>query len=242
LTNLSRKISALEKNVVSDNPDPQETYIYTTNEGEQELFKVARKIMEKQTQQLTALEDLQELNPNVDYTAEMDAILELNDEAEAIVSQAERIIIRRGMYIFDRVIACRYHLNDPQNRFIFYLRFSWFLSEMQDMLHHSSMENKIMDESGFFDLCRGEQDNKLQVCYDSWREWFSQESFDQWFKAYPITSPNIKSNEEAAKAEEEYAALTETEQKAKEKNAKYLKEKCPTCSNKCSWYNEQNQV
>jgi hypothetical protein len=225
--------------VLSDNPDPKETYIYTTNEGEQELFKVARKIMEKQTQKLTALENLQKLHPNVDYTAEMDNVLELSEEAEAIVSQAERIIIRRSMHIFDRVIACRYHLGAQQDKFVFYLRFFWFLNETQNMFYHSSMENKILGEQGFFDLCRGEQDKKLKVCYDSWREWFSKESFDQWLEVHPSMSPNPKSKEEEVKAEKEYAVLMETEQKAKERNAKYLKEKCPTCPDKCNWYNEQ---
>jgi hypothetical protein len=208
---LVRKISALEQNVLSDKPDPKETYLYTTNKIETELFKVANKIIEKQTQQLTALEELQKLNPNVDYTTEMKTILELSKETETIVSQAEHICLQRAIHIFDKMIAYRYHLDDSQNKFVFYLRFFWFLSEMQDMFRHSSMENKIMGEQGFFDLCKGDQDKKLKVCYDSWREWFSKESFEQWLETHPITPPNPKSNEEANEAKTEYASLKETE-------------------------------
>jgi hypothetical protein len=191
---LTRKISVLEKNVLSDIPDSEETYIGTTNKQEIELFKIASKIVEKQIQQITLFEEKQRLNPNIDYTAEIDDVLELSEESEAIVSQAEHIGFQRAIHIFDRVIASRYHLGDSQDEFIFYLRFSWFLNEMQDMFRHSSMENKIMGESGFFDLCKGEQDEKLKVCYDSWREWFSKESFEQWLETHPITPPNPKSN------------------------------------------------
>jgi hypothetical protein len=204
---LTRKIKTLENNVLNNNPDPKKTYIYTTNKTEQELFKIANKIVEKQTQQLTALEELQKLNPNIDYTNEMKTALELSDESEAIISQAEHICLQRAIHIFDKIIAYRYHLDDSQDKFVFYLRFFWFLNEIQTMFHHSTMENKIMDEPGFFDLCKGEQVKKLKACYDSWREWFSKESFEQWLETHPFTPPNPKSNEEANESKTEYASL-----------------------------------
>ncbi|MDR0471858.1 MAG: hypothetical protein LBH79_09095 [Nitrososphaerota archaeon] len=192
---LTRKLRVLENNVINDKPDPEDTYMGTNNKKEQELFRVAHKIVEEQKQQLQTVKEQQKANPKVDYTAKIEAVLELSDEAEAIVSQAEHISIHRAMHIFETAIACRHHLNDPQDKIIFYLRFFWFLSEIQDMLHHSAIENKIMSSPGFFDLCVDEQNKKLNACYDSWREWFSKESFNQWLKTHPITSPNPKSRE-----------------------------------------------
>ncbi|MCL1977408.1 MAG: hypothetical protein FWG55_04805 [Candidatus Bathyarchaeota archaeon] len=239
---LTRKISALEKNVVNDTPDPAETYIGSTNKEEWELIKIAKEIVGRQKQQLTELEKSQKVNPTVDYTSKVNDILTLSDEAEAIVMQAGHIALQRAFHIFDDTIAFRYHQGNDLNKTIFYARFFWFLSEMQDMLHHSTMENKIMGESGFFDLCKGEQDKKLKVCYDSWREWFSSESFVQWLKSNPFTPSNTKLIQEEVTETEEYNAIKETEQKANERDAKHLKEKCPTCSNKCKLYNKQKNT
>ena len=61
------------------------------------------------------------------------------------------------------------------------------------MIYHRVLEVKIMGESGFFDLCEGVQEERLRVCGDFGREYFSKESFDQWLKNNPtILSPNPK--------------------------------------------------
>jgi hypothetical protein len=226
---LIRKIRELEKNVINDTPDSEDTYIGTSKKEEQELFRVAHKILEEQIQRLTVLEEKQKTNPTFDYTVEKEAICELTGEAEVIVSQATRIAVLRASHIFDTTIASFYHLNDPASKIIFYTRFFWFLSEMKDWLHHMRMEHKIMGEPGFFNLCKGEQDKKLKPCYDSWRRWLLDESFSQWLKNNPITPPNSKTTKEA-NVEEEDMALMEKEFKAEEeKNVQYLKETCPTC-------------
>jgi hypothetical protein len=234
----------MEKNVISDTPDPEETYIGTRKKEEQELFRIAHKILEEQNQRLIALEEKQKANPPCDYTAEREAVYELNEDTETIVSQATRIAITRASHIFDTTIASLYHLNDPASKTIFYMRFFWFLSEMKDWLHHIRMENEIMGEPSFFDLCEGEKDKKLQPCYDSWRDWLSDESFSKWFKARYITSSKTEFIEEETKEgyienEEEDIEEMDIEHRAIERNAKYFKEKCPTCKDQCAWYKKK---
>jgi hypothetical protein len=242
MNKLSRILRELEKNVISEHPDPKESYIYTTNKEEQELFKIAQEIANNQKQQLTALEELQKINPTVDYTAERDAILTLNDDERVIVKQAAHICVQRALHIFDSTVAVLIHLNYHFSEMLFYTRFYWFLSELQDMIHNRSMLLKTVSEPGFFDLCEGEQEKKMKAIEDSSREYFSEESFNQWLKALPATvfPLNLKPQELSEEEEEaENIAEIEQDRKDEEKNAKYLKEKCPTCPDKCKWYNNR---
>jgi hypothetical protein len=178
---LTRKIEALEKNVLNDTPNPEETYIGTSNKAELELFHATYKILENRAKQLTLLEEHQMINPMVDYTAKR-AALTLSEEAEAAVKQAERVMFLRATHIFNMVIAPLFHLENPLCKKIFYTHLFWFLSEVQDMLHHRSLELQIISEPGFCDLSEEEQNKKLKYCYNSRREWFTKDSRLQWIK------------------------------------------------------------
>jgi hypothetical protein len=236
---LTRKLKKKKKNVINEHPDPEETYLGIDNKQELELLKMAYNIVKDQDQRLKTLETKQTVNPTVDYTDEKNAFLALNDTFEPIVSRASRIVFLRALHIFETAIASQYHLNDPLGKMLFYTRFFWFLDEIRDLIYHRVLEFKIMGESDFFDLCEGVQDEKLKVCNDFGREYFSKESFTQWLKNHPNTSSNLKSHKELNDTEEEYLTFMETERRAKERNERYLKEKCPTCPNKCKWYTEQ---
>ena len=150
-----------------------------------ELLKLARSIVNSQDQQLKNLKAKQSANPTVDYTEEEKAFLASYDATEAIVSQATRIMFLRASHIFDSAIASQYHLNDPLGKMLFYSRFFWFLDEIRDMIYHRVLEFKIMGEPGFFDLSEGEQGKKLNACYDTWRVWFTKDSFNQHIKSHP---------------------------------------------------------
>jgi hypothetical protein len=184
---LARKLGVLEKNVINDHPDPEETYLGIDNKQELELLKIAYDIVKDQDQRLKALEVKQNANPTVDYTDEKNAFLALNNASEAIVSRASRIVFLRATHIFETAIASQYHLNDPLGKRLFYIYFFWFLDEIRDMIYHRVLEVKIMGEPDFFDLSEMEQDKKLKVCGDFGREYFSKESFVQWLKNHPTT-------------------------------------------------------
>ena len=123
MNSLARKLKTLEQNVISDNPDPKETYLGIDNKQEIELLKMAYNIVKNQDQQLKSLEAKQNANPTVDYTKGKRAFLALNDSTEPIVSQASRIMFLRASHIFDSAIASQYHLNDPLGKMLFYSRF-----------------------------------------------------------------------------------------------------------------------
>jgi hypothetical protein len=90
MNKLTRKLFEIEKNVLNERTNPDEVYIFTANKAENELFKIARTIVNRQKQQLAALEKLQKINPTIDYTAEENAILTLNDTEKAILKQTEQ--------------------------------------------------------------------------------------------------------------------------------------------------------
>lgn len=184
---LTHKLEQIEKNVINDKPNPEETYLGTTNKTELELFRVAYKILENHTKQLNQLEEQQKAKPTVNYSEKKETLV-LSDEAKTVVSQAERIMFLRATHIFDETIAPLFHIDESLCKKLFYAHFFWFLSEMQDMLHHRYMELKIMGEADFFNLSTEEQGKKLTTCYDTWREWFTKESRLQWLKNNPITS------------------------------------------------------
>ena len=239
---LTRKVSELEKNVLSDIPKPEDTYLGTNNNDELELFRRANRIQEEQKRQATELQEKTKANPTVDYTAEMKAILELSEENQTIVDQSNLIYVQRVMHLFDNAIAQHIHLNKPGIKYMFYDRFNWFLSDMTEWLSLLNQEFSTYGEPGFFDLCQGEQDKKLKPIHDSWRkDWFSEESYDRWCKEHPITFKSKFSNEETNEREKD-EDIWDTERKADvEREERFLREKCPTCKEQCEWYKKQTQ-
>ncbi|MGD0071867.1 MAG: hypothetical protein ABSB71_09950 [Candidatus Bathyarchaeia archaeon] len=238
----------MEKNVISDNPNPEDTYLGTNNKDEIELFRLANQIQEEQKQRALELQEKMKTDPSSNYDAEMKSILELSDNDKAIVKQADLIYTQRVMHLFDNAVAQHAHLNDPMCKYIFYERFYWFLSEMKDWLYHVWKESEISNEPGFSDLCAGEQEQKLKPIYDTWRkDWLSAESFTRYmekshaFKTHEEIEKMVanRTPEQIAQDEIEEKAEEEEEAKWNAQDAKYLKEKCPTCLSKCKWYNEQ---
>jgi len=231
---LTRKISALEKNVLSDEPNPKDTYLGTNNKDENELFRLSIRIKEEQKRQAIELEKKMKTNPTTDYTAEIKAIVNLSEKDQAIVTLSNNIYRQRVMHLFENAIAQYAHFNDPGAKNLFYMRFYWFLLEIQDYLWHYNKERSILDEPGFFDLCPGEREKKLKPVYDTWRgKWFSDKSFNRWRKICTDTSPKPKYSKEKEKE------LMDMDCKYKEQDAVHLKEKCPTCKNQCEWYIKQ---
>jgi len=247
MNTLTRKLCALEKNVINKHPKPEETYLGIDNKQELELLKIARNIVNNQDQRLKNLKAQQSANPTVDYAEEEKAFLASYDASEVIVSQATRIVFLRAMHIFETAIASRYHLNDSLGKLLFYSRFFWFLDEIRDMIYHRVLEFKIMDEVGFFDLGEGVQDERLSVCGDFGREYFSKENFDRWLKNNSTIAlcANLKIFKELLNDEgggEEYFVFMEVERRAKERSERYLREKCPACQTKCKWYTTKQIV
>ena len=53
-------------------------------------------------------------NPTTDYTAEINAIVNLSEEDQTIVTQSNIIYRQRVMHLFENAIAQYSHFNDPE--------------------------------------------------------------------------------------------------------------------------------
>jgi hypothetical protein len=80
----------------------------------------------------------------------------------------------------------------------------------------------------------------LEPIYGKWRKWLSENSWNKYYEeqekqkvADSIREPTQQELEE----EQKLVELENAEQEAKD--AKFLKEKCPSCKEKCKWYYKQ---
>jgi hypothetical protein len=126
------------------------------------------------------------------------------------------------------------------SKWIFYSRFNWFISEMQDWLFLHWQEEQVYSDPEYFNLCAGEQAKLLEPISSSWRKWLNEESWNNYYEAHErqrvadsIREPSPKEIEE----EEEQIKSENAEEEAKD--TKFLKEKCPGCTKKCKWYFEK---
>jgi hypothetical protein len=234
---LSRKLHELEKNVVSDIPNFEDTYLTINNDVEQRLHDKAKMILvNHRYQSENALKELKN-GSGVD----VDKSVELSPEEKVIVSKSSSLITQRVMYLFDLAVGSLIHLDDPICKWIFYSRLNWFLSEMQEWLFLLWRENQIASAPDFFNICIGEQEQRLKPIYAQWRDWLSKES---WEKYCAENKPPLKTYEDFTPEEKaqydrdlENEALEEAEWLEQDK--RFLRDKCPSCTQKCKWYFEQ---
>jgi hypothetical protein len=125
------------------------------------------------------------------------------------------------------------------------MRFFWFINEVSGQIDQQKAESDVYGSPGFFDLCVGEQDRRLAPVYAKWRrDLFTLESFSRFVDAHkrPISEITAalnagKSAEQIAKEDaEEEAKEEKQDQEDRDRDAKFLAEKCPTCTQKCDWY------
>ena len=232
---ISKKLRELENNVVNTKPKAP-SYFHITDDTERELHKRACTILRFQRDKAKELEELLKDNPK----AEVDIhALDLSPDDKTIVDASTEIYRNRVLEVFDASIAQYCHLNDPVNKWIFYSRFNWFIREMQDWLFLRWREDQIYDTPDFFDLCAGEQERRLAPVYSKWRKYLTEESWSKFYEEHcrrPVSEIPELTAEEIAE-DEQLTAQENAEEEAKD--AKFLKEKCPTCTEKCKWYYEQ---
>ena len=96
-------------------------------------------------------------------------------------------------------------------------------------------EDQVYSEPGFFNLCKGEQDKRLEPIYSKWRkDWLSNESWNHFYEEHKPKLADLTPEQE-----DEDTILCEQEEKEdNEQEAKFLREKCPICKQKCTWYRQ----
>jgi hypothetical protein len=233
---ISRKLHELEKNVIDDTPKTK-TVLYIEDATEREIHKRAAELLQRQRDVAEQLYNILKENPKAEVNIHA---LDFTPDEKAIVDKSNILYHHRVMELFDIDIAQFIHLNDPVNKWIFYSRFNWFLSEMKDWLFLRWQEDQVYDDPEYFNLCSGEQAKRIEPIYSKWRNWLSEESWKRYYEdherqkvAESIREPTPKEIEEDRKQVEQDNAEEEA------KDAKFLKEKCPGCMEKCKWYFEK---
>ena len=250
---VSKKLHELEKNVLPELPEKGTTRITWENgsreldNAELELHIRAKEILERHN------EVLEELEYNLKHGIESDPLLTpmLSPQDEAIVNAANTWLMARMFEIielFANVFVCH---GDNMAKYVFFSRFYWIIEEIQKWKEQNDAQDAVCESEGFFELCEGDQEQLLKPVYAKWnRDLFTRKSFEQYIdKHRPIrTYEQIIEAQLAAgktmeqiKQEEKEEAELEAKETAEDdaKNAKYLKEKCPGCKEKCKWYFEQ---
>jgi hypothetical protein len=233
---ISKKLHQLENNVVGDIPKTK-TVLQIDDAVEGEIHKRAAELLQRQHDVAKQFYNTLKENPKaqVDIHA-----LDFTPDEKAIVDKSNAFYYHRVMELFDNGIAQFIHLNDPISKWIFYSRFNWFISENQDWLFLLWQENQVYDDPEYFNLCAGEQAKLLEPIYGKWRNWLSQESWDKYYEKNERQRVAGSIREPTAQEAEEEQELLERENAEEEaKDAKFLKEKCPGCREKCKWYFEQ---
>jgi hypothetical protein len=228
---LSKKLRELEQNIVNDTPKT-ETLISIGDPAENQLHNRATDILADLKTEASECEAILRENPKavIDYLQ----LLPRGDDA-VILDRSKKLLMQRGLEVFDNTVAQYVHLNDSTCKYVFYSRLYWFLSDMNEWLFLLWRENEVMGTPGFFDLCYGEQDKLLKPIYDEWRgDWLTEKSWKRDSEEHlkiSQTGPQVTA-EEIAEEEKE-------EQRDREFDAKLLREKCPNCSEKCEWFHNQ---
>jgi hypothetical protein len=151
----------------------------------------------------------------------------------------------RIMDIFQVFIDAFVTYKDPMANWVFYTRFYWLIEETRKLKEQYDAEEEIFNTPGYFELCEGEQDRRIAPVYAAWNhDLFTPESFQRYCEQHHIikTTEEIQQltanrTPEQARQEELEEEQEEKEEKATmERNARYLKEKCPTCVEKCDWF------
>lgn len=233
MNRLSKKLRELETNIAPIHIKKGTSRLSSEcmGDAEREIHAAAVPILQSLKAKAERASEMLKQNPgaNVDISE-----LQLSPEQQTIVDTSNRLFAERVMELFENVVAQYIHLNDPVNKFIFYSRLNWFLTEMSEWLFLRWQEDQIYADPDFFDICHGKQEKRLQPVYSKWRRWFSEES---WLK-YSEANCKMKDLPElTAEQIEEDAKLVASENAAEEANeAKFLKEKCLVCPEKCKWF------
>ena len=143
-------------------------------------------------------------------------------------------MLKRFLLLFQDFAKTFITLGDPTAEHVFWVRFMWLIEESQKFAEQARAENAVLESPGFFGLCVGEQDRRLKPVYDKWdKNLFTEKSYHDYvehhfmtFKLPPMSQADIEETERQEQADIEF-------------DRQVLKEKCPTCSNPCDWYEEE---
>jgi hypothetical protein len=169
---------------------------------------------------------------------------------QAIVDAANRRFMDRILEIFQTFTDAFLTYKDPMANWVFYTRFYWLIEETRKFKEQFDAEEAVFNTPGYWELCEGEQERRLAPVYANWNhDLFTPESFQRYCYSHHVfkttqdiqqfianrTPEQVKQDE----LEEQHEQAENAETDAR--NARYLKEKCPTCAEKCDWFKKTSQ-
>jgi hypothetical protein len=222
MNTISRKLHEIQKQSAIE--EPTEARLFVDNDKEMQLHKTAQQILERH------LKDLEDFRNNLDCST----CPVLTEQEQALVDESSRFMLKRFLLLFQQFAKTFITLGDPTAEHVFWVRFMWLIEESQKFAVQARAENEVLDAPDFFSLCVGEQDRLLKPVYDKWdKNLFTEKSYhdyvEQYFKTFklpPMSQAEIEEAERQEQADIEF-------------DRQVLKEKCPTCSNPCDWYEEE---
>jgi hypothetical protein len=242
---LSRKLHLLEKNVLPELPKEGTTKI-TWDNGDPELDQAENQLHRRASQILDSYaKELQQAADRGETTC-----TPLSPDDQAIVDAANHRFMARVFEIFQIYTDAFVTLKDPMANWVFYTRFYWLIEETRKFKQQFDAEIAVFQTPGYWELCEGEQEKLLAPVYTAWNhDLFTPESFQRYCEQHHIFKTteeiqqlNANRTPEQARQEELDELQEEKEEKVTaERNSRYLKEKCPTCKEKCNWYKKNTQ-
>ncbi|MBM4401006.1 MAG: hypothetical protein FJ045_03545 [Crenarchaeota archaeon] len=242
---VSKKLHELEKNVLPELPEKGTTKI-TWENGDIELDRAESELHRRATQILEA--HAEEMREAVERGET--AYTPLSPSYQAIVDAANRRLMARILEIFRTFTDAFVTLEDPMANWVFYTRFYWLIEETRKFKEQYDAEEAVFNLPGYWELCEGEQKRRLAPVYAAWNhDLFTPESFQRYCERHHVfkTAEEIqqltdnRTPEQARQDELEEQQEEDEEKAALERNARYLKEKCPTCAEPCDWFKKVSQ-
>ena len=139
---------------------------------------------------------------------------------------------------------------DPMANWVFYTRFYWLIEETRKFKEQFDAEEAVFNTPGYWELCEGEQERRLAPVYAAWNhDLFTPESFQRYCDRHHVFKTTEDIQQLIANRTPEQARQDELEEQQEQaenaetdaRNARYLKEKCPTCAEKCDWFKKISQ-
>ena len=242
---VSKKLHALEKNVLPENPEEGTTKIMWENgdakldRAENELHRRANQILEAHRQETQQAKEQGE-----------NTFTPLSPSDQAIVDAAHHRFMARILMIFQTFTDAFVTYKDPMANLVFYTRFYWLIEETRKFKEQHDAEEEVFNTPGYFELCEGEQERRLAPVYATWNhDLFTPQSFQRYCEQHHIFKTTEEIQQLVANRTPEQVRQDELEEQQEQaeneetdaRNARYLKEKCPTCLEKCDWFKKISQ-
>jgi hypothetical protein len=242
---VSKKLHALEKNVLPELPEEGTTKI-TWENGDIELDRAENELHRRANQILEAhAKEMQQALSR----GETD-VIRLSSDDQAIVDAANRRFMARIFEIFQVFTDAFVTYKDPMANWVFYTRFYWLIEETRKFKEQFDAEEEVFKTPGYWELCEGEQKRRLAPVYANWNhDLFTPESFSCYCDIHHVfkTTQDIqqltanRTPEQARQDELEEQQEENEEKAAMKRNARYFKEKCPLCMEPCDWFKKNAQ-